>query len=124
MSDLPVLEADLHLYVDNGCSPELGARVEAYLATHPEAAERVANWKSQNAALRDMFPIPPINPSLRTLPSSGEKEKSAALLRYLTFLLVFLLGVTLTIIVSTGFSIFRPDMSSIRALIYSIFLRG
>lgn len=124
MSDLPVLEADLHLYVDNNCSAELVARVEAYLATHPEAAERVANWKSQNMALRDMFPIPPINPSLRTLHSSGEKEKSAALLRYLTFLLVFLLGVTLTILVSTGFSIFRLDVSSIRALVYSIFFRG
>ena len=26
MSDLPVLEADLHLYVDNNCSAELVAR--------------------------------------------------------------------------------------------------
>jgi len=55
MSQLPVTEAELHALVD-GLLPEVRrAEVEAYLATHPEDAQRVRNWREQSQALHDLF---------------------------------------------------------------------
>ena len=59
MTALPVIEADLHAYVD-GLLPEARhAEIEAYLATHTEEAQRVRAWGEQNRALRDLY-----NPTL------------------------------------------------------------
>lgn len=57
MSDTftPVTENDLHAYADGQMAAEDQARVEAWLAAHPEDAVRIAEWQSQNAAIRDMF---------------------------------------------------------------------
>lgn len=57
MSDAlnPVTENDLHAYADGQMAAEEMTRVEAWLAAHPEDAARVAAWRSQNEAIRDMF---------------------------------------------------------------------
>lgn len=55
MSILPVTEADLHAYVDGLLPATRRAEVEAYLASHPEDAERVAAYRRQNEALRAHF---------------------------------------------------------------------
>ncbi len=57
MSDAlnPVTENDLNAYADGQMAADDAARVEAWLAAHPEDAARVAAWQSQNAAIRDMF---------------------------------------------------------------------
>jgi anti-sigma factor RsiW len=61
----PVSEDDLHGYVDDRLAPGRRAEVEAYLEAHPEIAARVADYRSQNEALREAFapaaaaPIPP-----------------------------------------------------------------
>lgn len=55
MSTLPVTEADLHAYVDGLLPATRRTEVEAYLASHPEDAERVATYRRQNEALRTHF---------------------------------------------------------------------
>jgi anti-sigma factor RsiW len=50
-----VSEADLHAFVDGLLDPEEQARVERYIADHPEAAELVADWQQQNDDLRTTF---------------------------------------------------------------------
>lgn len=52
MSMLPVTEADLQAYVDGVLPETRRAEVEAYLASHPEEAERVAAYRRQNEVLR------------------------------------------------------------------------
>jgi len=55
MSQNPISESDLHAYVDALLPPARRAEVEAWLAEHPDDAARVAAWRSQNAALRELF---------------------------------------------------------------------
>ena len=52
---LSVTESDLHAYVDGALPATRRAEVEAYLASHPEDAERVAAYRRQNEALRTQF---------------------------------------------------------------------
>jgi anti-sigma factor RsiW len=53
--DPPVLEADLHAYVDGELPADRRAAVEAWLATHPEDAARVAAWQAQADLIRARF---------------------------------------------------------------------
>jgi anti-sigma factor RsiW len=55
MSKLPVTESDLHACVDGALPEARRAEVEAYLASHPEDAERVAAYRQQNATLRSLY---------------------------------------------------------------------
>lgn len=48
-------EADLHAYVDGELDDGRRAEVEAWLATNPQDADRVASWTMQNERLRDAF---------------------------------------------------------------------
>lgn len=48
----PISEFDLHAYLDGELTPERRRAVEAYLAGHPEAAERLAEWAAQGEAIR------------------------------------------------------------------------
>jgi anti-sigma factor RsiW len=63
--NLPITEDDLHGYVDQALAPERRAEVEAYLASHPEVAQRIAGYAGQREALRDALgpiaeePVPP-----------------------------------------------------------------
>jgi len=55
MTQIPVTEAELHAYIDGLLPAERRAEIEAYLAGHPEDAQRVRAWAEQNQALHAWF---------------------------------------------------------------------
>src|SRR5256884_6211808 len=57
MSDpkIPVTEDELHAYVDNELPAERRGDVEAWLATHPDDAERVRSWRAMADALHARY---------------------------------------------------------------------
>lgn len=69
----PVTENDLHAYADGQLAAEEQARVETWLAAHPEDAARIAAWQSQNKAIRDMFA-----PYAKTLPQDAARLSTPA----------------------------------------------
>jgi anti-sigma factor RsiW len=52
---IPVTEDELHAYVDNELPAERRGDVEAWLAAHPEAAERVRSWISMAEELHARY---------------------------------------------------------------------
>ncbi|MGE0650713.1 MAG: anti-sigma factor [Alphaproteobacteria bacterium] len=67
--DGQVREEDLQAYVDGLLEINLRATVEAYLALHPEEAERVTAYRAQNVALHQAYDIM----TKRPLPASMER---------------------------------------------------
>jgi anti-sigma factor RsiW len=57
MSDprIPVTEEELHAYVDNELPAERRGDVEAWLANHPDDAERVRSWRAMADALHARY---------------------------------------------------------------------
>jgi anti-sigma factor RsiW len=61
----PVTEEDLHAYVDGRLAEDRSAGLRDYLAEHPDAAARVADYRAQRDGLRAAFlpiaqtPLPP-----------------------------------------------------------------
>jgi anti-sigma factor RsiW len=53
----PVTEDELHAYVDGEVSAERRAAIEAWLATHPEDAAHVAQWRAQAEAIRSHYGV-------------------------------------------------------------------
>src|SRR5262249_7091442 len=53
--DSPVTEDELHAYVDGEIAADRRRAVEAWLASHPEDAARVAAWQAQADAIRARF---------------------------------------------------------------------
>src|SRR6266508_437449 len=53
--DLPITEDELHAYVDGELPHDRLAAVEAWLASHPPDAARVAAWRAQGNAIRTRF---------------------------------------------------------------------
>ncbi len=51
----PVTEDELHAYVDGELAADRRGAVEAWLATHPEQAARVAEWRAQADAIRARY---------------------------------------------------------------------
>lgn len=49
----PISDADVHAYVDGQLAPERAALLESAAASDAGLAARVAEWRAQNAALRD-----------------------------------------------------------------------
>lgn len=52
---IPVTEDELHAFVDNELPAERRADVDAWLATHPEDAERVQSWRAMANALHARY---------------------------------------------------------------------
>jgi anti-sigma factor RsiW len=52
---IPVTEDELHAYVDNELPAERRGDVEAWLATHPDDAERVQSWRTMADALHARY---------------------------------------------------------------------
>src|SRR4051812_23290394 len=52
---IPVTEDELHAYVDNELPAERRGDVEAWLATHPDDAERVQAWRAMADALHARY---------------------------------------------------------------------
>jgi anti-sigma factor RsiW len=55
MSDTTITEADLQAYADGRLDPPRSAAVEAWLASRPEDAERVADYRRLSEALRGAY---------------------------------------------------------------------
>ena len=53
--NIPVTEDELHAYVDNELPAERRGDVEAWLATHPDDAERVQSWRAMADALHARY---------------------------------------------------------------------
>ena len=53
--DSPVTVDELHAYVDGVLTADRKGAVEAWLATHPEDAARVAEWCAQGEAVRSRY---------------------------------------------------------------------
>src|SRR5215468_10859890 len=53
--DSPVTENELHAYVDDEIAADRRGAVEAWLASHPEDAARVAQWRAQVDAIRARY---------------------------------------------------------------------
>ena len=51
----PVTEDELHVYVDGELPADRREAVEAWLASHPEDAARVAAWRAQAEAIRARY---------------------------------------------------------------------
>ena len=54
-SKIPVTEDELHAYIDNELPAERRGDVEAWLATHPDDAERVQSWRSMAEMLHARY---------------------------------------------------------------------
>ncbi len=52
---IPVTEDELHAYVDNELPAERREAVEAWLAAHPDDAERVTSWRTMSDALHAKY---------------------------------------------------------------------
>ena len=52
---IPVTEDELHAYVDGELPPERRADVEAWLAAHPDEAERVQSWRTMAEMLHARY---------------------------------------------------------------------
>ena len=53
--EIPVTEDELHAYVDNELPAERRGNVEAWLAAHPDDAERVRSWREMAEALHARY---------------------------------------------------------------------
>jgi anti-sigma factor RsiW len=53
--DSPVTEDELHAFVDGEIPADRRGAVEAWLASHPEDAARVAHWQAQADAIRTRY---------------------------------------------------------------------
>ena len=52
---LSIQDDDLHAYVDGGLDEVRRVEVEAWLAAHPDDAQRVSDWVAQNQAMHAAF---------------------------------------------------------------------
>lgn len=50
-----VSDADLHAYADGLLTGERAARVEQYLAAHPDKAQEIEDWRTQNSAMKALY---------------------------------------------------------------------
>src|SRR5262249_57993866 len=89
----PVTEAELHAYVDDEIPADRRGAVEAWLASHPEDAARVAQWRAPADAVRARsgilasqpgparLDLDKLTPRARPRPGVAPPAADAALLR-------------------------------------------
>jgi|GEM_PF-3479803 len=119
----PVLDADLHAYVDNQADALLRARVQTHLTTNIDAARRAAGWAAQNEALREAFPLPP--PNKINVTSAPKRETTSDQVIYaLSLVLAFLVGVAVTITIYACISMLVSSPAVHSLLTHAMFLRG
>jgi anti-sigma factor RsiW len=82
MNKALITEADLHAYVDGQLPVDQRTEIEAHLASLPQEAERVASYRAQKLALREMFdpvldePLPENLKRLAAQPWAGKGLQS------------------------------------------------
>jgi anti-sigma factor RsiW len=87
----PINEDKLHAYVDATLDEAQRLEVEAWLAGHPDDAERVRDWTAQNQAFHDAFdpvlneplPLQLVSATRRLRPAGGRLWRAAASLAVL-----------------------------------------
>ena len=100
----PLVEAELHTYIDGALSEGARAEIEAWLASHPEDAERLRAYAEQNALLRSLY-----NPVLdEPVPAALLAVRPHAWRRYAAAAAIFALGIGLGWIVRGMFN--TPQM--------------
>lgn len=87
----PVIEEELHAFVDGELPPERRAVVEQWLATHGDDAARVAAWRAQAEAIRARYGVAdepvPARFDLQKLARAGRNwQRLAAAVIILAFL--------------------------------------
>jgi len=87
----PVIEAELHAYLDGVLPAARAAEVEAHLAENPEDAARVAAYRDQVAALRREFD-PVLDEPLPRQLDIPRRAWTRPLLRYVAVMAWFTLG--------------------------------
>lgn len=81
-SELPITEADLQAYIDGRLAQGRRAEVEAWLATRPDEAERIAQVRSQRDnlhALYDAVLDEPVPERLARIAQRGPRPRGIAL---------------------------------------------
>src|SRR5262249_12196993 len=92
--DAPILEAELHAYVDGELPADRRAAVEAWLAANPQDAARVSAWRAQADLINARYggvvqePIP----RRLDLDRLGRIDRRRPLLAIAAVLLAFVLG--------------------------------
>jgi anti-sigma factor RsiW len=82
-NDNGIPEADLQAYVDGNLAPRRRAAVEAYLATSPADAARLAAYRAQNIGLHALFEPPqeadraPLPPEIAALAAQLDRQLHA-----------------------------------------------
>ena len=88
-STTAITETDIQAYVDGQLSPDRRAKVEQYLAEHPEQADKVRAYREQNQMLHGMFdrvldePIPKRLTEVTVKKSSYKVYRFAAMMAWL-----------------------------------------
>ncbi|MGA8006014.1 MAG: anti-sigma factor [Burkholderiales bacterium] len=81
-SELPITEADLQAYIDGRLAQGRHAEIEAWLATRPDEAERIAQVRSQRDNLRAIYdPVlgEPVPERLARVAQRGPRPRVIAL---------------------------------------------
>ncbi|MBX3663243.1 MAG: anti-sigma factor [Burkholderiales bacterium] len=81
MSEIPVTESELQAHVDGRLPAGRAAEVEAWLAQHPEDAQRITAYRRQDAALRAAFD-PLLAEALPPRLHPGVRKRTGLLRRY------------------------------------------
>jgi anti-sigma factor RsiW len=109
VTDEAVHEDLLHAYVDGALTPEEVARVDAWLATHPEDAATVAAWRHQNALIREVFGTVPERPDEagpHSVAAARAPDRMSARLALAASIAAFAIGLG----AGFGLAMFAPGM--------------
>jgi anti-sigma factor RsiW len=90
-----VTEDELHAYVDGELPTDRHGAVEAYLASHPDDAARVAGWRAQAELIRDQYgaiatETPPQRLALARL--AGARRRNSAAMAVAALVAAILVG--------------------------------